>query len=77
MADLVLAALGLEGLVLLAVGPRFGWARGGVLSMLAPGAALVLALRFALAGAGRAAIGVALLAALVAHVNDLVRRRQS
>jgi hypothetical protein len=48
-----------------------------LVSMLAPGAALVLALRFALSGAGRAAIGMALLVALVAHVNDLVRRRQS
>jgi hypothetical protein len=76
MPDLVLAALILEACVLLALGPSRGWPRADTLSTLAPGAALVLALRLAVQGASRALIGLALLAALVAHVHDLARRRR-
>ncbi len=76
MADAVLAALVIEAALLLAMGPILGWPRAESLSALAPGAALVLALRFALQGAGRTAIGLALLCALAAHLNDLLRRRR-
>jgi hypothetical protein len=76
MADAVLAVLALEALGLLAFAPRVHVRRMDALSMLAPGAALVLALRFALQGSGVAPIGAALLLAMAAHVNDLLRRRR-
>jgi hypothetical protein len=76
VADLILALVAVEALLLLAYRRRTG--RGPapadlVLNLLA-GAFLVLALRFALVGAGGAWIAACLGAALVAHLADLRRR---
>jgi hypothetical protein len=76
VVDLILALVFLEALGLL------GWRvlRGGglapadILFNLMAGAALLLALRAALAGAGPAWIGAALSLALVMHAADLWRR---
>jgi hypothetical protein len=76
LADVVLAALALEAVVLLLFGKRWQIGRVETLSALAPGTALVLALRFALEGRGAAAIGGALLLAMAAHVNDMLGRRR-
>ena len=79
VVDLILLLVVLEALLLL------GW-RALRASGLAPpdflfsllaGAALLLALRAALAGAGSAWIGAALALALVMHAADLWRRWQS
>ncbi|MCU0976081.1 MAG: hypothetical protein MUC71_07180 [Steroidobacteraceae bacterium] len=79
VVDLILLLVGLEVLALLA------WRalRGGGLAPpdflfnLLAGAALMLALRAALSGAGSAWIGAALALALVMHAADLWRRWQS
>lgn len=79
VVDLILLLVALEALALL------GWRklRGGgiapadLLFNLLAGAALLLALRAALAGAGSAWIGAALALALVMHAEDLRRRWQS
>jgi hypothetical protein len=76
VADLILACLALEALVLL------GWRRMAgrglppvdVLALLLPGAFLVLALRLALTGRAWMLIPAALIAALAAHLFDLHRR---
>jgi hypothetical protein len=76
VVDLILLLVGLEAAALL------GWSAlraGGLapqdyLFNLAAGAALMLALRAALAGAGAGWIGAALSAALVMHAADLWRR---
>lgn len=76
VADLVLAVMLVEALGLAAIHRRTG--RGlppaAVLLNLAAGAALLLALRGALVGAGWGWIALALTGALVAHVADLRQR---
>ena len=76
VADIVLGCLVLEGVGLFAWRLLLG--RGlplrEVLSLLLPGAFLVLALRFALTGAPWGLIPVMLVGALVAHLLDLSRR---
>jgi hypothetical protein len=79
VVDFILLLVALEVLAL------FGWRwlRGGgiapadFLFNLLAGAALMLALRAALTGAGSAWIGAALALALVMHAADLWRRWQS
>ena len=80
IADLILALVALEALALWLV-PRLvpAVARvlpplGAIWPTLLSGACLVVALRFALGGAGWVAVAGALLAALVAHTTDLVLR---
>ncbi len=76
VADVILACLVLEALVLL------GWRRLSgrgmaaveVLALLLPGVFLVLALRLALTGAAWPLISLALVAALAAHLFDLRHR---
>ena len=76
VADLILACLVLEAIALLAwrrwrgTGPSVA----DILALLLPGAFLVLALRVALTGGPWPLIPLALSAALVAHLADLVRR---
>lgn len=76
VADLVLAVMLVEALGLVAIHRRTG--RGlppaAVLLNLAAGAALLLALRGALVGAGWGWIALALTGALVAHLADLRQR---
>ena len=79
VVDLILLLVALEVLALLAW-RRFsggGIAPADFLFNLLAGAALMLALRAALAGAGSASIGAALALALVMHAADLWRRWQS
>ena len=78
LADIVIAVMVLEGLLLLAL-RRSRWRSlrtGDVISMLAAGLFLVLALRAALTGAGWPWIAVSLTAAFIAHVVDLRRQLQ-
>ena len=74
--DLILVLMVLEGILLAAYRWRTG--RGiavvDLLGMLLAGAFLLLALRAALTGASWSRIAVWLLAALAAHLVDLVRR---
>ncbi len=76
VADLVLLVLLLETVGLLAWHRRTG--RGlrpaAIIGLALPGVALVLALRFALTGAGWPAIAAALTAAFAAHLLDLALR---
>jgi hypothetical protein len=71
--DVVLAAVVIQAVVLVAFARRTG--RGvppaSLLATLAAGGFLLVALRFALAGAWWGWIGLALLASLAAHVVDL------
>ena len=79
VADLVLLVLALESALLL------GWHRWtgrglrprAVLGLTLPGVALVLALRFALTGAGWEWVALALVGAFAAHLFDLATRQQS
>lgn len=76
VADVILVCLVLEGALLLAW-RRFAGRGPGVadiLAILLPGAFLVLALRFALTGAPWPLVPAMLVAALAAHLVDLVRR---
>jgi len=79
VADLVLLVLALEAVLLLAWHRRTG--RGlrpaAVLGIALPGVALVLALRFALTGAGWEWVALALVGAFAAHLFDLVVRLRS
>jgi hypothetical protein len=74
--DLALVFMATEAGVLLAYRWRLerGPAVGDVLSVLIPGACLLLALRAALSAAGPATIMALLLMALLAHLYDLQRR---
>ena len=76
LADIALGALVVEAVVL--VGYRARTGRGlpavDLLSVMLPGAFLLLALRSALAGGGGAALSVCLVAALLAHLADMRRR---
>lgn len=75
IADVVLAAMVLEILVMLLAAPMLGFDRlGGVLAVL-PGLCLAAALRALAGGAGVPAVGSALLAALLCHAADLLCRR--
>lgn len=69
-ADLVLAVLALEALLLL----RAGRALADVLLLLLPGALMMLALRAALVGAPWPWIALPLAASFPVHLADLVRR---
>ncbi|QIJ77409.1 hypothetical protein GU700_24200 [Methylobacterium sp. NI91] len=76
IVDGILVLVALESLVLLGVRAR--WGRGpapmALLSNLASGAALMLALRAALTGAAWPAIAAWLFVALAAHLAELVIR---
>ncbi|MBS0579161.1 MAG: hypothetical protein JSR36_07845 [Proteobacteria bacterium] len=76
VADIALGALLLEGVVLLEYHRRTGsGVRPADLAMgLVPGACLLLALRFALAGAGGAVLSFFLSAAFLTHLADTRRR---
>jgi hypothetical protein len=76
VADLILLVLALEAAWLLTrPANRSRTAALDVVTALAPGACLVLALRGALTGADWRLIGLALAASLPAHLIDLQRRR--
>lgn len=74
--DLILAAVAVEGLLL--VGLRYRSAAGpslpGLIANLAAGAALMLALRAALTGSAWPTIAAFMLAGLLAHACDLALR---
>jgi hypothetical protein len=74
--DIVLAVMALEAGLLLAYRyrTRRGLSAAELLSVLVPGAFLLLALRGALVGAGASLIAACLVAALLAHVADVARR---
>jgi hypothetical protein len=76
VADLVLAVLMMEALLLFAWHRRTGrgLAPRALAGLVLPGVALVLALRAALVGAGWALVAAALVAALAAHLFDLAVR---
>lgn len=73
LVDAILVLVALEGVVLAALLRRSGRAAAlpGLLATLLSGAALLLALRAALIGAGAVWIGAWLAAALAAHLLDL------
>ncbi len=73
--DAILVLVALEALALVAFARRTGRvAPAAILANLLAGASLMLALRLALAGTGWPWIGLALMAALVAHLADLRQR---
>lgn len=69
--DIVLAVITLEAIWLLSRGMRIA----DVLSLLLPGALILLALRAALVGAAWPWIAILLLASFPVHLIDLARRR--
>ncbi|MGH1573104.1 hypothetical protein ACRAWG_23540 [Methylobacterium sp. P31] len=71
IVDAILLLVAGEALLLAWLGRRGGPSLPGLLANLASGAALMLALRAALVGAGSAAIAGWLLAGLAAHLADL------
>ena len=77
--DVILVLVAVEALVLLGVRLRWGRCPAplALLSNLASGAALMLALRAALAGAGFVAVAGWMLAGLAAHLADLGLRFRS
>lgn len=75
LADVVLVVMVLELLGMAVAGPRMGFSRAAGVRAVLPGLCLVLAMRFALGGAGIAAVGACLLGALCCHVADLAGRR--
>lgn len=76
VVDLVLAVMVLEVALLLLYRhrTRHGLSAMDLLSVMMPGAFLLLALRGALAGAGASIIGACLVAALTTHLSDIARR---
>ncbi|KQP99856.1 conserved protein of unknown function; putative membrane protein [Methylorubrum extorquens] len=78
IVDAILVLVVLEALVLLGMRARWGRgpAPGALLSNLASGAALMLALRAALTGTAWPGIAVWLAAALAAHLAEMVIRFQ-
>lgn len=76
IVDVILVLVAAEALVLLAVRARWGRgpAPGALLTNLASGAALMLALRAALTGAAWPGIAACLIVALAAHLADLALR---
>ena len=79
VADLVLAVLAAEAVLLLAWHCRTGQGLRprAVLGLALPGVALVLALRFALTDAGWEWVALALVGAFAAHLFDLAVRLRS
>ncbi len=79
VVDAILALMLLEGVALWALGRATGrgLAPGAILTNLAAGAALLLALRAALTGAAWYAVAAWLVAGLLAHLADLWRRLAS
>jgi hypothetical protein len=77
IADIVLAVMVVEGLLLWALRSRLkNFHAYDLIAMLAAGFFLVLALRAALTGAGWHWIALCLAGALVAHLLDLWRQLQ-
>lgn len=74
IVDLILALVALEALALMALGRRRGVAVLDVVAALAPGVALMLALRAALTDAWWGWVAAWLGASLIAHLADLSRR---
>ena len=75
IADIVIAVMAVEGLLLVLLRSRIRDVRiSDVAGMLAAGLFLVLALRAALTGAGWQWIAICLTAAFVAHLLDLRRQ---
>jgi len=75
IADVVIAVMIAEGLLLFALKSRFPGIRGlDVIAILAAGLFLVLALRATLTGAGWQWVAIFLTAAFVAHLLDLWRQ---
>lgn len=75
IADIVIAVMIVEGLLLFALRSRLRNFRAyDVIAMLAAGLFLVLALRATLTGAGWQWVAIFLTAAFVAHVLDLWRQ---
>lgn len=75
IADIVIAVMAAEAILLAAMRSRTGHIRiSDIAGMLAAGVFLVLALRAALTGAGWPWIAVFLTAAFAAHVLDLRRQ---
>jgi hypothetical protein len=76
IVDLILALIVLEAVVLMIVRAATGQGVAAVdlVSLLAPGAALLLALRATATGHGWVQTAAWLLAALAAHLVDLTRR---
>ncbi|AMB48161.1 MULTISPECIES: hypothetical protein [Methylobacteriaceae] len=76
IVDAILVLVALEALLLLAVRARWGRgpAPGPLLSNLASGAALMLALRAALTGAAWPGVAAWMAAALAAHLTEMVIR---
>ncbi|KQQ23857.1 hypothetical protein ASF53_05985 [Methylobacterium sp. Leaf123] len=74
--DVILVLVALEALVLLGMRARWGRgpAPGALLSNLASGAALMLALRAALTGTAWPGVAAWLAAALAAHLTEMVIR---
>jgi hypothetical protein len=73
--DAILALVAVEAALLVALARRSGRVRpAAILANLAAGAGLLAALRLALAGAAWPWIGLALAAALAAHLADLQQR---
>lgn len=78
IVDAILVLVALEALVLLGVRARWGRgpAPGALLSNLASGAALMLALRAALTGTAWPGVAAWMAAALAAHLTEMVIRFQ-
>ena len=76
VVDLILVLMLIEGAILAAYHARTGRgiAAGDLVGLLLAGAFLLLALRAALTGAPWTRIAIWLLAALAAHLVDLIRR---
>ncbi|MEQ9609493.1 MAG: hypothetical protein RLN99_17680 [Kiloniellaceae bacterium] len=74
--DLVLAFMAVEAVLIFLHYRKSGrgLTPGALLSLLVPGACLLLALRAALTGADWSVLAIWLLAALVAHLADLKQR---
>ncbi len=75
IVDTILVLVALEAVILVALARRSGRVRpAAILANLAAGAGLMVALRLALAGAAWPWIGLALAAALAAHLADICQR---
>lgn len=75
IVDVVIAFMAIEAIALL-VAQRWGSRLGGldVVLLLVPGLCLLLAMRAALSGDGWQIMAAWLVAALIAHLADLMRR---
>lgn len=78
IADLILAIMAIEAVgILMLGGPWNGWGLAGLLGNLAAGAALVVALRFALTGGDWTLVAAALVCSLIGHLVDVGSRLRS